>query len=92
MDAKHALKTRRTSVHKPRSQDAFHRARLRSRRHDQTEVLEWEDDEVLGPDVEDRETILQLAKMTNNAYVERGDATWYNLSDVWRNVRVDPSS
>lgn len=83
----HSVKTRPTRVHRPSSQANFHRARSRSMHHEESEKLDWDEDEVPGPDVEDRETLLELAKMTNNAYIEdRGDATWYNLSDRWRNV------
>lgn len=100
----HSVKTRPTTVHRPSSQADFHRARLRSLRHGQSEKLDWEEDEVTGPDIANREALRfvlstldaalyltfpvcrELAKMTNNAYVEAGDATWYNLTDQWRNV------
>lgn len=82
----HSLSTRPTTVHRPRSQEAFHRARLRSIRDGQSEKLDWDEDDVLGPDVTDRETLRELAKMTNNAYLDVGEAGWYNLTDTWRNV------
>ncbi|PAV16217.1 alpha beta-hydrolase [Pyrrhoderma noxium] len=46
-------------------------------------VLHWEEDEVEGPDVGRRETLLALAKMTYNAYVEPTDADWYELDKEW---------
>lgn len=54
--------------------------------HGQSEILEWDEDEVPGPDVEDRETLLELAKMTSNSYIQSGEVGWYNMSDEWRNV------
>ena len=47
---------------------------------------DWEEDEIEGPDVEDRQTLLELAKMTNNAYLEPGEAGWYELSGEWNVV------
>ncbi|KAG9002703.1 putative lipase atg15 [Tulasnella sp. JGI-2019a] len=81
----HTVRSRSTTIHRPTSQADFHRARLRSSRHGQSEKLDWEEDQVPGPDIEHRETLRELAKMTNNAYVEPGDASWYNLTDEWRN-------
>jgi putative lipase involved disintegration of autophagic bodies len=42
----------------------------------------------MGPDVESREALLELAKMTNNAYVEPQDPYWYDLRGNWSEVRV----
>jgi hypothetical protein len=41
----------------------------------------------MGPDVESRATLLELAKMTNNAYVEPDDPAWYDLGANWNDVR-----
>jgi lipase ATG15 len=49
----------------------------------QSQSLDWEEEIVPGPDVESRETLLTLAKMSNNAYVEPGDAYWYDLGERW---------
>lgn len=46
----------------------------------------WEEDEVDAPDTESRETLLLLAKMTNNAYLEPGEAEWYDLPGEWNVV------
>ena len=59
----------------------YSRARRRSVRHD-----EWEEVEIPGPDVESRETLLQLAKMCNNAYVLPEDDAWYDLGEDWDHV------
>ena len=50
----------------------------------------WDEDEVEAPDVDDRETLLALAKMTNNAYLEYNETGWYDLGGEW-NV-VSPNS
>ncbi|EKM58524.1 uncharacterized protein PHACADRAFT_53577, partial [Phanerochaete carnosa HHB-10118-sp] len=44
---------------------------------------DWDEDEIEGPDVESRKTLLNLAKMTNNAYLEPGEAEWYDLGGDW---------
>ncbi len=53
-------------------------------------ALGWEEDEVVGPDVEKRDTLLELAKMTNNAYLEPGEAGWYDLGGEWNVVSPSP--
>jgi hypothetical protein len=50
-------------------------------------MLHWQEDEVPGPDVTRRETLLLLAKMTSNTYFEPGNRGWYNLTDEWNVVR-----
>jgi lipase ATG15 len=60
----------------------------RSRLHLASKDNPWEEDEIVGPDVESRETLLLLAKMTNNAYLEPGEAGWYDLGDGWNAVRA----
>ncbi|GLB35645.1 putative lipase (class 3) [Lyophyllum shimeji] len=51
------------------------------RRH--SEPLRWTDEEVKGPNVQQRETLLQLAKMTYNSYVTPKDSDWYDLGRRW---------
>jgi len=53
----------------------------------QSAILDWEEDEVTGPDVTRRETLLLLAKMTSNSYFVPGNREWYNLTDEWNVVR-----
>ncbi|KAJ3720828.1 alpha/beta-hydrolase [Lentinula guzmanii] len=61
-------------------------ARVQSMRFGQTQSLTWEPEIISGPDVESRETLLQLAKMSNNAYVAIGDPAWYELGEEWNNT------
>ena len=56
-------------------------------RHAESQALQWDEEEIVGPDVESRETLLELAKMTNNAYVEPEDPYWYDLEGKWSEVR-----
>jgi lipase ATG15 len=51
----------------------------------QSAVLDWVEDDTIAPDVENRVSLLELAKMTNNAYVEPDDPAWYDIS--WNIVR-----
>lgn len=67
---------------RPSSLDAFTAARHMSERG-QSAKLDWEEDEVPGPDVTRRETLLLLAKMTSNTYFKPGANGWYNLTDEW---------
>jgi hypothetical protein len=71
---------------RPISAAAFSEARAFSM-HAQSAALDWEDHEIPGPDVTKRETLLLLAKMTSNAYVEPDTDAWYNLTDEWGIVR-----
>ena len=71
---------------RPPSAAAFSEARVLSRRGQST-TLNWEDDTIMGPDASKRETLLLLAKMTSNAYIEPGTDGWYNLTDEWDIVR-----
>lgn len=61
-------------------------ARVQSMKFGQSQTLNWEQEIVLGPNVESRETLLELAKMSNNAYVEVGDPGWYELGEEWNTV------
>ena len=71
---------------RPRSAAAFAEARALSMRG-QSAALDWDEDWIPGPDVSKRETLLLLAKMTSNAYVEPNTDGWYNLTDDWDIVR-----
>lgn len=96
----HSLQTRQTSVHRPVSQAAFQAARVHSRRRRKEksvlgrfaldrewgQSLGWEEDDVEGPAIDKRETILALAKMTNNAYLSPGESGWYDLGGNWTAV------
>lgn len=85
-DAFYSVKTRYVKTFTPSSFEAHARARSRSMRFGETEILDWMEGETMAPDVEDRETLLGLAKMTNNAYVEPDDPAWYDIGS-WNIVR-----
>jgi lipase ATG15 len=71
---------------RPSSTAAFSEARALSMRGQST-TLDWEVDDIMGPDVSKRETLLLLAKMTSNAYFTPDTDGWYNLTDEWGIVR-----
>ena len=71
---------------RPPSAAAFAEARALSMRG-QSVALDWKEDQIPGPDVTKRETLLLLAKMTSNAYIEPNTDGWYNLTDEWDVVR-----
>ncbi|KAF9448883.1 alpha/beta-hydrolase [Macrolepiota fuliginosa MF-IS2] len=79
------LKTRPTKVYRPRSLEALRTARVRSLRYAEspTEPLEWDVKEVPGPDIEDRHTLAQLARMSGNAYAMPGRPNWYDVDQTW---------
>ena len=52
----------------------------------QSTPLDWNEEEIIGPDVESRETLLILAKMTSNAYLQPDDKGWYPLGENWTTV------
>lgn len=82
----HKLRTRTQTVHQPRSIQDVYRARDRSLRLQESEPIEWVKKEVLVPDVTDRETLREMAKMTGNAYAKRGHSNWYNMTMRWNTV------
>lgn len=82
------LTTRKVKTSRPLNFDAFSQARVRSMKFGQSESLDWEEDKVLAPDVEDRETLLALAKMANNAYVVPDEGSWYDLGINWTVVCI----
>ena len=55
-------------------------------RHAQSEEVQWDQVKVLGPDVGDRHTISQLARMTGNAYALPGQKNWYDIDEAWNVV------
>lgn len=94
----HSIPTRPLRIHRPRSPSSITQSRARRRRAPSvpTSLLSlddlgggWDEDEVPGPDVSKRETLLLLAKMTNNAYLRHPNNTqWYDLGSDWSVVRV----
>ncbi|KAH9481324.1 Putative lipase ATG15 [Psilocybe cubensis] len=81
--ASYSVRSKRAKTYRPSSFVAHTQARLRSLYFGENEPLDWDDEEILHPDVESRETLLELAKMTNNAYLEPSDAGWYDLDEKW---------
>ncbi|KAF9466596.1 alpha/beta-hydrolase [Collybia nuda] len=80
------IQTRPITSFRPSSFDAFSTARRRSMKFGQSEPLRWEEKEIISPDVESRETLLELAKMANNAYVQPDDPAWYELGEGWNST------
>ncbi|TCD64940.1 putative lipase atg15 [Steccherinum ochraceum] len=73
--------TRDVKTHRPQSQRVFTSARVRRA---QADLSIWDEDEVVGPDVSSRNTLLMLAKMTSNAYYGGpGEKGWYDLGPEW---------
>lgn len=77
------VQTNPIKVSKPKSQTDFFNARARN---SERELL-WDETDVVGPNVHDRETLKLLAEMTNNAYTQPGAKDWYDLGPEWNNVR-----
>ncbi|KAK2460724.1 hypothetical protein APHAL10511_007194 [Amanita phalloides] len=77
------VNTKSMRTHRPSSPSAYFEARYNSLRHTQSTLLDWWDEDVIGPDVENRETLLTLAKMTYDAYLEPSDKEWYELDAQW---------
>ena len=88
--ATYSIHTNSIKTHRPSSFASFSNARLRSLRFGKNEWVDWEEDEILGPNVDNRETLLELAKMTNNAYLEPDETGWYALNGTWNVVRLSP--
>lgn len=86
----YTLRSKPVKIRRPTSPSALAEARRRSIRFAQSTSLDWDEDEIPGPDVESRETLLELAKITNNAYLEPGEPGWYDLGEDWNVVRTTP--
>jgi len=76
----HALRSRPTTVYRPSTYE------LRAL-HGQSPAVDWTPTEIQGPDIEDRHTLSQLARMTGNAYAIPGQNNWYDLDAAWNTVR-----
>lgn len=72
----HMLSASPQMVHKPSTFAAHSHARWNS-----YSPL-WHEDEILAPNVTDRNTLLTLAKMTSNDYTTPDQKDWYHL-DGW---------
>ncbi|GJE90754.1 alpha/beta-hydrolase [Phanerochaete sordida] len=78
-----SLRARPTTVYRPRNPDVLQHARWRSRHLQESEPVEWEPADILGPDVEDRHTLAQLARMSANAYAQIGQSNWFDIDPIW---------
>lgn len=86
--ATYSIHTSSIKTHRPSSFASFSNAQLRSLQFGKNEWVDWEEGEILGPNVESRETLLELAKMTNNAYLEPDETGWCSLNGTWNVVRL----
>lgn len=86
------LKAQATTVYRPRSLSDYHSARMRSARHGESQRVDWDPVEVLGPNVQDIHTLSQLARMSANAYALPGQKNWYDLDVSWNTVNIPHSS
>ena len=85
---KNSVKTHTTTVYRPKSLEALRHARHRSMNYAESEKVEWVETTVDGPDVEDRHTLAQLARMSGNAYALPGQSNWYEVDPAWSIVRA----
>lgn len=78
------LDTKDVKTYRPQSQRVLMSARMRSSGSD---LLVWDEDEITGPNVNDKNTLLMLAKMTANAYYKNpAEKGWYDLGPDWNSV------
>jgi putative lipase involved disintegration of autophagic bodies len=85
------LRTRRIPIMRPRhiSPTASWRNLTFSQRSSLLSAApDWEEIEVEAPDTTDRKTLLALAMMSSNAYIEPNSTEWYSL-DKWNAVSVN---
>ncbi|KAJ7865652.1 alpha/beta-hydrolase [Mycena olivaceomarginata] len=84
-ESSHTLRTRTISSWKPPSFALHAQARTQSMRFGQSLLQDfpWEEEAIAAPDVENRLTLLELAKMSNNAYGDFNETGWYELSANW---------
>lgn len=78
-----------TTIWRPKSGVSYQQARLRSLREKENEPVEWEETEILAPDIQDLHTIGQLARMTGNAYALPGHSNWYDIDLEWNTVSIE---
>ncbi|KAJ3547454.1 hypothetical protein NMY22_g1643 [Coprinellus aureogranulatus] len=79
----YTIPTRHLTTYRPPSFAEHAAARVLSAKFGQSAWLNWEEEEIVAPDVDKRETLLLLAKMANDAYVEPSDPAWYELPGGW---------
>lgn len=84
LSEQHTINTRTIQTYRPSSLRAFSSARS-SYSNGVTDSNLWIQKTTPAPDVGERETLLSLAKMTNNAYFAPSDKEWYALDPSWGN-------
>jgi len=72
------IRTRTINTHRP-----VHSIGTRVWGNTSSAILGWDLEPIPAPDTTDPDTVLELAKMTNNAYVREDDKEWYELKDHW---------
>lgn len=82
------LRTRRIPIMRPRHSPltaSWRNLTFSERSSLLSAAPDWEEIEVEAPDVTDRKTLLALAMMSSNAYIEPNSTDWYSL-DKWNAV------
>jgi putative lipase involved disintegration of autophagic bodies len=80
-----SIKTRVNRIPRPESFTAFNEARRYPQRS-LTPAFDWYDWDVASPDISKRTTLLQLAKMSYDAYAADNTTDWHDLSDSWNST------
>ncbi|KZS91144.1 alpha/beta-hydrolase [Sistotremastrum niveocremeum HHB9708] len=70
-------------IQRPRSPSAFQEARRKSFYDAQSAVLDWDEVEILGPNITDKYTLSQLARMSGNAYALPEQSNWWDIDEKW---------
>ncbi|KAF6758290.1 Alpha/Beta hydrolase protein [Ephemerocybe angulata] len=68
-------------IPRPSSHEDFLAARTMSMKDDMSMMLDWQEDEIPGPDVSSRDDLLQFAHMAFNTYYADNTTEWYDVSD-----------
>ncbi|KAL4067694.1 alpha beta-hydrolase [Scleroderma citrinum] len=77
------LKATPTTVYQPESYEAIEHARHSSLFESKSIPLRWHETRLLGPDITDRHTLAQLARMSSNAYHLPDQKKWHRLDNTW---------
>lgn len=81
--ASRTLKAVPTLVYQPAWNSAYQDARISSLEQAMSRQVEWIPRTLAAPDVQDRHTLVELAKMAGNAYALPGHSNWYDLDGAW---------
>lgn len=79
----HVVRTSPMMIQRPRSPSAFQEARRKSFYDGQSAVLDWDELEILGPNITDKYTLSQLARMSGNAYALPEQSNWWDIDEKW---------